>query len=449
MAWIAIGTMIALVLAGLIIYQASRIFAREDNTLADNKRVALIETKQAHIISPTPIPPTATITPTATHTPAISPTPSATITETEIGILSTSTPSTPPEQLIANARYRLNMYTGPSTTYPHVGVLATSNPIQIIERNRSGTWVRVRELESNRDTLLEGWVVSGYIAFHPAFRYDRVPQNPTLNDSISDNIRSQLEAQLHDIPVLSEVSPEMASVYALGQSLGNHSNVATRVGDSIISNRYYLQLMSNPEDTPRLGPYADLQDTLNYFGPNMSESHSAIIGLSSVSVFDPMWTESDACESGESPMACEYRVHRPSVAFILFGHNDVRGLTGDEYRQNLSRIVEESMAQGVIPVLMTFSSHPDASFYQQTLEFNLIIAEVADTYHVPLMNLWLASRILPEYGLEVDRIHLRNSGFTYMKYDNGEEARSGVALLNLLSLRMLDDLRLTLGMDTP
>ena len=105
------------------------------------------------------------------------------------------------------------------------------------------------------------------------------------------------------------------------------------------------------------------------------------------------------------------------------------------------------MAQGVIPVLMTFSSHPEANYYRQTLEFNTIIADIADQYHVPLINLWLAARILPEYGLDVDHIHLRNSGFTYMKYDNGEEARSGVALLNLLSLRMLDELRVTLGMD--
>ena len=303
------------------------------------------------------------------------------------------------------------------------------------------------KLQSRGDVQLAGWVVSGYMAFHPEFHHDLIDPNTSLRDGRSEAINSQSASPLYDIPVISAVSENMREVFERGQALGNQPNVVTRIGDSIISNRYYLQLMSNTEDPPQLGPYAYLRDSLDYFGPAMTESLSAIIGLSTVSVFDPMWAPRGACEPGEAPMACEYRVRRPSVAFILFGHNDVRGLTGDEYRENLTRIVEESMAQGVIPVLMTFSSHPDASFYYQTLEFNRIIADIADQYAVPLINLWLAARVLPEYGLEVDRIHLRNSGFTYMKYDNGEEARSGVALLNLLSLRMLDELRTTLGMD--
>ncbi len=66
---------------------------------------------------------------------------------------------------------------------------------------------------------------------------------------------------------------------------------------------------------------------------------------------------------------------------------------------------------------------------------------------MPLINLWSAARALPNYGLDVDRIHMLTSGFDYLYYATGHEAWYGVSLQNLLALRMWYEIRLALDMD--
>jgi hypothetical protein len=194
-----------------------------------------------------------------------------------------------------------------------------------------------------------------------------------------------------------------------------------------------------------LGPYAYLQGALDIFGPGMAESVTARKGLTSAVVFDPFWADKERCQPAEKPLDCEYRLKRPSVAFIMFGPNDMKAMPVADYRINMRRIIEESMVQGIIPVLMTFSSHPNVASWADSLEYNAALLDLAAQYQVPMINLWLASRVLPDYGLDADRIHLKNSGYDYLTYANGQEAQSGVALLNLLSLEVLDEVRLAVG----
>lgn len=80
-----------------------------------------------------------------------------------------------------------------------------------------------------------------------------------------------------------------------------------------------------------------------------------------------------------------------------------------------------------------------------------MVIDVATEYEVPLINLWAAARPLDNYGLETtDGMHMNRSGFTYLKYDSGHELYGMVlSLRNLLSLKMLDDLRLALNSDEP
>jgi len=107
----------------------------------------------------------------------------------------------------------------------------------------------------------------------------------------------------------------------------------------------------------------------------------------------------------------------------------------------LRRIVDESLVAGVIPVLFTFSYNPQAELWPQAVNLNLAVTEVAAEKRVPVVNLWLAARILPDYGLDVDQIHLKNSGFGFIKFTGGNEAFYGVTLQNLLALSVLDEVR--------
>lgn len=110
----------------------------------------------------------------------------------------------------------------------------------------------------------------------------------------------------------------------------------------------------------------------------------------------------------------------------------------------MRRIVEETIGRGIIPVLSTFSYHPEHEFWWQAVEFNLQLVEIAEEYNLPLINLWAASRPLPEYGLDRDQIHMKQSGFAYLKFDTGHESFYGTSLRNLLAVRTLHEIRVTL-----
>jgi hypothetical protein len=125
----------------------------------------------------------------------------------------------------------------------------------------------------------------------------------------------------------------------------------------------------------------------------------------------------------------------------MFGPNDIRALNSERYREQMARLVEESLAAGVIPVLTTFSSsEEDADLRAQAIRFNLIIVEIAGQYQVPLINLWAAAQILPNYGIGDDGVHMTVGGGR-VNFTEGQEARYGVSLQNLLVLYTLDTLR--------
>ena len=168
-----------------------------------------------------------------------------------------------------------------------------------------------------------------------------------------------------------------------------------------------------------------------------------------------MWSDKTLCNAGENPLKCEFRRKKPSVALIMFGPNDVKSMTTQTYFAQMTEIVEDSIADGIIPVLFTFSYDPDNELWPQSMQFNLALVDVAQTYDVPLVNLWSAARNISynindtygRYGLDKDHIHLTNWGRTYLKYSTrGTEAFYGVALYNLLSIRVLDEIRRTLNL---
>jgi hypothetical protein len=158
-------------------------------------------------------------------------------------------------------------------------------------------------------------------------------------------------------------------------------------------------------------------------------------------IFDPMWADSTRCEAGETALDCEYRLKMPGVALVMFGPNDVLHISPKAYYDGMEKIVQRSLEKGVIPVLFTFSYNPDSELWQEALAFNLSLVEIANQYQVPLVNLWAAARIIPDYGLDTDLVHLKNSGFEYLNFANGNEAFYGVAMQNLLAVRVLDEIR--------
>ena len=349
-------------------------------------------------------------------------------------------PVKPGEVPHAITRQATVVYAGPGPIFSQIGVIQPETSVQLIERNQTALWLLVQ------NESISGWVPSGHLEFVPSFSLEGVPLNVQVKDGDPSAAPTMHEALLNLFPVIpTDISENMRAVYARGQRLGNRPFVATKVGDSVLANEWYLLPMSGIET--QLGPYAYLQAAVSTFGPGMADSVVVRKGLTSSVVFDPFWADKERCNPGETPLDCEYRLKQPSVAFIMFSHNDMKAMPVADYRLNMRRVVEVTMTRGIIPVLMTFSSHPNTSSWVDSLEYNTVLLDLATQYQVPLINLWLASRILPDYGLEIDHIHLKNSGYDFLTYENGQEAQSGVALLNLLSLQVLDEIRLAVVAD--
>lgn len=336
------------------------------------------------------------------------------------------------------------VFSGPGETYQQTGTLNPGISVSIIERNTTGTWVRINRMDENGAMVQNGWVISGYLNRSLDLHFGDIPINTELPDADPSNVNSQSMAELYALPTLPTISDEMVAIYKLGQKQGNLPNVITKVGDSLSASDQYLTPMSRIDNL--LGPYDYLQDTLNFYGPSMaSDSIAARIGLTTYAIFDPFWADKALCQSNESPLDCEYRIKKPSIAFIMFGPNDVRHMTNDDYRSQMRKLIEETLTMGIIPVVSTFSAHPDEQFFWQSINFNLELIALADEYRFPLINLWSAARILPDYGLDDDKIHLKPGGFANLKYDTGHEAFYGISLHNLLCLRTLDEIRHRLG----
>ena len=334
------------------------------------------------------------------------------------------------------------LYAGPGETYEQLGTLNAGVRVTIVERNGIGNWLHVMGLNNRR---IDGWVMSGYLELHEDLLFSEVPVNNALADADTSRIADPRLAALYDVPLISDVSPTMQLVYRRGRALGNESDVVTKIGDSVTADPIFLAPMNR--DDNELGPYDYLQDTLDFFGANTANtSIAARISLTTYSVFDPMLADGSQCEANETPLDCEYRVREPSVAFIMFGANDVRHIDVERFDEQMRLIVEETLQHGVIPVLSTFSYDPNAGYWDPALDFNLAVVDIADDYDVPLVNLWAAARPLPDYGLDGDDVHMAHSGFRMLKYDTGHESWYGVSLRNLLALRMLEEIRSTLGM---
>lgn len=317
------------------------------------------------------------------------------------------------------------VYAGPSLTYPQVGVLSAGRAIQVIERNHVGTWIRIQEIREN-EIILDGWIISGYLNFDPNLQYGDLPISD-LPDAMPESVNSESLSTLYSQAIIPPISDAMIQVFERGQANGNYANVITKVGDSNAVSEQFINIFS--VDNYILGSFSYLEDTLLFYRDSTSEDSVATqIGMSSYVVFDSMWADNELCLPEETPLSCEYRLKRPSIAFIHFGHNDVRSMDEINYNNQMRRVIEESLESGVIPVLMTFANHPDDGLFWQGINLNLELLALAEEYDVPLINLWAASQHLPQCGLEADNVHLTHSGFRYLKYDTGHEAFYGVSL---------------------
>ena len=73
-------------------------------------------------------------------------------------------------------------------------------------------------------------------------------------------------------------------------------------------------------------------------------------GMSSASMLSPYWNDEERCEVDESPLACEIRLHNPSVIIISIGTNWLEE-DYEPFEEYYRKAIEEIIAQGIVPVI--------------------------------------------------------------------------------------------------
>jgi GDSL-like Lipase/Acylhydrolase family len=241
-------------------------------------------------------------------------------------------------------------------------------------------------------------------------------------------------ADWRSAPVVPRISPatekQTERTLRRGRALGNRANVLAKVGDSITQSPAFLHPLGCGQW--KLGRYHALRPTIKFFSqrglPGRStecrrvnsfsrNSAAALLARPSAWAIQPGGAVDPACRSGESPLACEIRIDRPSFAVILLGTNDVT--IGDllgadptpDFVRNMRIIVRTARRLGVVPILNTLPPRTDTAQREALTEhLNANLTALARAERAPLINLWRALDRLPHRGLW-DGLHLSVSGW--------------------------------------
>ena len=197
-----------------------------------------------------------------------------------------------------------------------------------------------------------------------------------------------------DWPVMPVVTQHVQEIYALGQSLGRDPRAFSIFGDCQSVPEEFLGLYVKNSAAYHQLP-EELQATVDYFYGSMNrESPTVKPGTTTGALLWEDWHEQEyGCVLGETPVACEIRLHNPAFVIITVGtHYEDRN-----YRY-LQIIVEDLMAQGIVPVLATKADNREGDH-----RINADIAQLAVDYDLPLWNWWAATADLPDHGLETHK----------------------------------------------
>ena len=146
------------------------------------------------------------------------------------------------------------------------------------------------------------------------------------------------------------------------------------------------------------------------------------------------------CQAGESPLLCEYRRKRPSVALILIGTNDT--MNWKAFEANLRPIIETTIALGIVPVLLTKGDDLESTKYQGPAGYmNSVIERLSQEYGVPLLDLHQVNTKLPNSGFGSDGFHFNTPPDGRTAFFTRDHMDYGYTIRNLTALQMLDAVR--------
>jgi hypothetical protein len=217
---------------------------------------------------------------------------------------------------------------------------------------------------------------------------------------------------LASYPTVPTIDDHVLAIYQEGVSKGNNLQVFSKVGDCMTATEDFMKTYAGTNYD--LGIYSSLAATIKYFegvpargpkavAPDNYDSFAnpglaAVSGFNAATVQDPVLADPKVCTGNESSLTCEYRVSKPGISLIMFGTNDIKSIEAKDYDLYLRRVVVETINDGIIPVVSTFPTQPGLE--DRSILYNQVTVQVALDYDIPLINLWVALKPLPNQGID-------------------------------------------------
>jgi hypothetical protein len=230
-------------------------------------------------------------------------------------------------------------------------------------------------------------------------------------------------------PAIPVVSERTRKLYERGRASGNDQHAFSKIGDGEISTAWFFTAFDLGEDNYDLGPYQNLLSVIEYFDGSFGRMGTAARrGFNTNLILDSSASDMNLCESSESPLSCELRLHRPAFAILSLGTNQV--WRRDEFAAGMRQILDVLLSKNIVPILSTKGDNLEGDH-----SINRTIACLAQEYDVPLWNFWSAIQPLPNRGLQPDLEHLT---YGINDFDDVNAMQSAWTLRNLTALQTLD-----------
>jgi hypothetical protein len=261
----------------------------------------------------------------------------------------------------------------------------------------------------------------------PESASDAPPAQAVASADADLGILTQETAQLLDSGVIALNSERLRTIYLYGLSQGNNPHAFSKIGDCNSEPPFFLAKFDRGEYD--LGPYGSLQPVIEHFAGSFDRNSAAVwTGNHVWALFDATWSNPALCQPGEIPLACEFRIQKPSIALIRLGTNEAGNAA--LFEENMRRVITFALEHGTIPVLGT-----KADRLEDSDAMNALIRDLAAEYGVPLWDFSAAADQVPARGLMPDGFHL-----TYFPPDYSQPLalQSGHGMQNLTALLALD-----------
>ena len=208
---------------------------------------------------------------------------------------------------------------------------------------------------------------------------------PTLPESLDLD-----PANWKDWPVIPTNTQHARQIYQTGIHNGTDPHALSVLGDCQSLPETFMGVYDLDHLVVNSLPN-DLQMTVSQFAGSFSRPSPTVKGGTTAGAI--LWNEWHegmyGCQMTETPLACELRIHNPSIVLINLGtHYETRNI---DY---LRKILDTLIAQGSLPVLSTKADDRELDD-----RLNYEMAQLASEYNLPLWNFWKAVSDLPNNGV--------------------------------------------------